>query len=284
LLGLIIAVLMATLTFENWRAYSRARAAEVAENSLAKLNRNLEHEIDIRTRELSNRNEDLQTITDSVAHDIRNPLSAIAVNVRLLEEKNTGVLDESSLGILKRIAPAVSQMTAILDRMLDLSRVAHSTFSRKELDMGRLVRKIFGELTQNEPPPKVTLELSDLEKVNADKRLVKILLLNLLSNSIKYTRGKEIRTIGVDCEQKNGVTVYRITDNGIGFSQHSSERMFEAFQRLESSKAIAGIGLGLAIVARVVWRHGGRIWAKGIPGEQAYFYFTLEPEKTESTV
>jgi len=280
LLGLIIAVLMATLTSESWRAYSRAHAAEVAEKSLAELNRDLEHEIDLRTRELAHRNEDLQTIADSVAHDMRNPLNGIALNLQLLEEKNADLLDKSSLDILQRISPAVDQMAAILDRMLGMSRAAHSTFSREPLDMNALVKETFDELTANEPPPRVSLELADLPAVDADEMLVKMLLTNLLSNALKYTREKEKRRIQVNYEAQDGVTVYRITDNGIGFDQQSTERMFEAFKRLDSSKATAGIGLGLAIVARVVGRHGGRIWAKGIPGEQASFYFSLEPPST----
>ena len=280
LLGLIIAVLMATLTAESWRAYSRAHAAEVAEKSLAELNRDLEHEIELRTRELAHRNEDLQTIADSVAHDMRNPLNGIAMNLQLLEEKNADLLDKSSLDILQRISPAVDQMAAILDRMLGMSRAAHSTFSRESLDMNALVKETFDELTANEPPPRVSLELADLPAVDADEMLVKMLLTNLLSNALKYTREKEKRRIQVNYEAQDGVTVYRITDNGIGFDQQSTERMFEAFKRLDSSKATAGIGLGLAIVARVVGRHGGRIWAKGIPGEQASFYFSLEPTST----
>ncbi|HMB59024.1 MAG TPA: ATP-binding protein, partial [Xanthomonadales bacterium] len=280
LLGLIIAVLMATLTSESWRAYSRAHAAEVAEKSLAELNRDLEHEIELRTRELAHRNEDLQTIADSVAHDMRNPLNGIAMNLQLLEEKNADLLDKSSLDILQRISPAVDQMAAILDRMLGMSRAAHSTFSREPLDMNALVKETFDELTANEPPPRVSLELADLPAVDADEMLVKMLLTNLLSNALKYTREKEKRRIQVNYEAQDGVTVYRITDNGIGFDQQSTERMFEAFKRLDSSKATAGIGLGLAIVARVVGRHGGRIWAKGIPGEQASFYFSLEPTST----
>jgi len=280
LLGLIIAVLMATLTAESWRAYSRAHAAEVAEKSLAELNRDLEHEIELRTRELAHRNEDLQTIADSVAHDMRNPLNGIAMNLQLLEEKNADLLDKSSLDILQRISPAVDQMAAILDRMLGMSRAAHSTFSRESLDMNALVKETFDELTANEPPPRVSLELADLPAVDADEMLVKMLLTNLMSNALKYTREKEERRIQVNYEAQDGVTVYRITDNGIGFDQQSTERMFEAFKRLDSSKATAGIGLGLAIVARVVGRHGGRIWAKGIPGEQASFYFSLEPTST----
>ncbi len=282
ILGLIISVLMATLTFENWRAYSRAHAAEVAERRLAELNRNLEKEIDSRTQELANRTADLETITDSVAHDLRNPLNAIATNVQLFEIQSQGVLAPEAVTTLKRIAPAVRQMAEILNRMLGLSVVANTTFERERLNMHELIKEEFRNLQASEPPPEVHLEMGELPEVDADESLVRMLLMNLLSNALKYTRSKQDRRITVDFESHHDVTVYRITDNGIGFDQRSAERMFVAFQRLNESKVADGIGLGLAIAARVIGRHDGRIWAEGIPGEQARFFFTLEKSAESS--
>ncbi len=270
LLGLIIAVLMGTLTFENWRAHTRARAAEQAERGLAELNRHLE-------REIANRTADLQTISDSVAHDLRNPLNAIAINTQLLETHNATLLVPEAGDTLKRISQAVRQMAEILERMLGLSTVAHATFKREPLNMRQLTAEVFEELKVNEPACTVNFELHDLPNVEADERLVKILLMNLLGNALKYTRSKQDRRIVVGFESTGGVTVYSISDNGIGFDQRSAKRMFCAFQRLHESKVEDGIGLGLAIVARVVSRHRGRIWAEGNPGQGASFHFTLEP-------
>lgn len=278
LLGLIIAVLMATLTFENWRAHSRARAALRAERELAKLNKNLEQQIERRTRELANRTADLQTITDSVAHDLRNPLNSIAMNVQLFEAQNADTLSADSKTTLQRIPAAVRQMADILDRMLGLSRVAHVTFKREPLDMKRLFSEVFEDLAATEDPPPVRFDLVELPPADADRKLVRMLVMNLLSNALKYTRKKDPRHIRVDSHTQSGVTVYSVTDNGMGFDQRSAERLFEAFQRLDEARATDGIGLGLAIVARVVGRHGGRIWAEGEVGQRASFYFTLEPE------
>ncbi len=277
LLGLIIAVLMAALMFENWRVQTRARVAEKAERLLAQSNLNLEREIANRTLELRKRTADLQTITDSVGHDLRNPLNTISMNIQLFEARNEAALSSEELAPLKRIQPAIRQMAEILDRLLGLSSVAHTTFKRESLDMCRLVEEAFGELMVNEQPPEVSLEVAMLPNVEADKVMVKMLLMNLLSNALKYTRNKKERHIKVDFEVKNGVTIYSISDNGIGFDQRSAKHMFKAFQRLEQSRAETGIGLGLTIVARIVGRHGGKIWAEGEPGERASFCFTLEP-------
>ncbi len=277
LLGLVIAVLLATLTFENWRAHSRARAAEKAERKLAELNRNLEQQIHQRTRELANRTADLQTIADSVAHDMRNPLNVIAVNLSLFEAQTEEVLPAASRSVLQRIPPAVRQMADILDRLLGLSTVAHSTFRRERLDMREMVEEVFEDLQASEPDSKVELVLGDLPDVEADEKLVSILLLNLLANAFKYTRGRPQRRIEVSSSEKDGVTVYSVTDNGAGFDQRSADRLFEAFHQLDEGRSAKGLGLGLAIAARVVGRHQGRIWADGIPDEKAAFHFTLEP-------
>jgi light-regulated signal transduction histidine kinase (bacteriophytochrome) len=278
LLGVVIAVLMGTLTFENWRAHSRARAAEKAERELAELNRNLEGVVDSRTRELANRNADLQTITDSVAHDLRNPLNTIAVNLELFELQNQGQLAPQALATLRRIPPGVHQMAEILERLLGFSLVAHKTFERKELNMEALAREVFADLSATDSQPPVLFTVSALPAARADEVLVKVLLTNLFSNALKFTRTRPLRRISVDFELRETGAVYTITDNGLGFDQKSGQRLFAAFERGREGGAADGLGLGLSIATRVVERHGGRIWAESVPGEKAVFHFTLEPD------
>lgn len=280
LLGLIISVLIPTLMFENWRSWRRARAAEKAELKLSELNRNLEQVVSARTSELANRTRDMQTITDSVSHDMRSPLSTIAVNVQLFEAQNPNLAPEAST-TLQRIPPAVHQIAAILDRMLGLSTVAHSTFQPERLNITDLVEEVFEDLQASEPPPAVDLVIGDLPDCDGDERLVKVLLTNLLSNALKFTRSKPRRQIDISASSDSDATVYKITDNGIGFDQGSAEEMFIAFQKLDEGKVDEGVGLGLAIVARVVGRHGGKIWAEGVPGKSASFFFTLQPAKAD---
>jgi signal transduction histidine kinase len=185
------------------------------------------------------------------------------------------------LNTLQRIPPAVRQIAEILDRMLGLSTVAHSTFKPEPLNITDLVEDVYEDLHASEPPPSVELTIGELPDVIADERMVRVLLTNLLSNSMKFTRGSSERRIEISATINDGVTVYCITDNGIGFDQGSANKLFIAFQKLDEGKVDAGVGLGLAIVARVVGRHGGRIWAEGVPGERASFFFTLAPKKSD---
>ncbi len=274
--GLAIALLVGLLLYENGRARSRAAAAEVAERKLADLNRDLEAQIAQRIKELADRSTDLETITDSVAHDLRNPLNSISVNTQLLQQQFQDVLDDEGLEALKRTASGVRRMTEILDRLLGLSVVSHATFKPEELDMTAVITDVFEELSAPEQPPPVKLEIDGLPRADADPTLVRTLVTNLLGNAIKYTRDRPLRRIEVSAEKRNGAVVYCIRDNGVGFDPDSGERMFQAFERLDGAGAEDGIGLGLDIAARVVRRHGGRIWATGKPGEGAAFYFTLQ--------
>ena len=275
--GLAIAVLLGMLLFENGRAQSRALAAETAERELADLNRDLEKQIAARVQELAERSTDLETITDSVAHDLRNPLNSISVNTQLLQQQFRDALGREGLDTLERTTSGVKRMTEILDRLLGLSVVSRAIFNPQEMDIGEIVADVFEELTASEQSPPIEMVAADLPKVEADPTLVRTLVMNLLSNAIKYTRDKRKRRIEVSAERRDGVAVYCVRDNGIGFDPDYAERMFQAFERLDGNGESDGVGLGLDIAARVVRRHGGRIWAEGRPGEGAAFYFTLEP-------
>jgi signal transduction histidine kinase len=274
--GVAIALLMGLLVFENDRARSRAAAAEIAERKLAELNRDLESQIADRTAELADRSTDLETITDSVAHDLRNPLNTISVNTQLLEQQYAGVLDLEGMAALHRTATGVRRMTEILNRLLGLSVVSHATFNPQEVDIADVVRDVFDELSASEQPPPVELVLDrDLPPARADLTLVRTLITNLVSNAIKYTRDKEERRVEVRSETREGVVVYSVRDNGIGFDPKLRDQLFRAFKRLDGNLT-DGLGLGLDIAARVVRRHGGVIWADAAEGHGAIFHLTLE--------
>ncbi len=275
LLGLLVSVLVATLIFENDRARSRAVAAEFAEGQLADLNRSLEQQVADRTAQLKSRTADLQTLTDSVAHDLRNPLNTISVNAQLLEAHSRDRLGEDGLKILRRLAPSVSQMADILDRLLGLSEVSHSTFKRETVDMCELVEEIVEDLVISAAPPPVDVQIADLPAADADRNLVHMLVMNLVSNAVKYTKDKEVRRIQIGFEETDSGTIYFVRDNGIGFDQEYADRLFVAFNRLGDASSAEGVGLGLTIATRAVERHGGAIWAKGQSGAGATFFFTL---------
>jgi len=280
--GLAIAVLIGLLLFENGRARSRALAAEDAEQKLADLNQDLEQQISDRVRELADRTADLETITDSVAHDLRNPLNSISVNTQLLQQQFGAELGEEGGAALQRTSSSIKRMTEILDRLLGLSVVSQSIFRRQQIDLREIITDVFSELSSTEQPPTVELVIDDLASADADPVLVRTLIVNLISNAIKYTREKHDRRIEVRSEMRDGVSCYCVRDNGIGFDPDAAERIFHAFERLDGNGETDGVGLGLDIAARVVKRHSGRIWAEGRPGEGAAIYFTLEPSRSDS--
>ncbi|HNP34862.1 MAG TPA: ATP-binding protein [Woeseiaceae bacterium] len=275
LLGLLISALVGTLTFENGRARARAIDAEMAELEVAELNRTLEQQVAERTNQLNERTADLQTLTDSVAHDLRNPLNTISVNVQLLEEHAGTELSDDARRVLQRLPPSVHQMANILDRLLGMSEVSHATFEREQVNMRQVVEEIIEDLTINEPDPPIEFKIADLPDANADHNLLQVLLLNLVDNAIKYTQSKSLRVITIGFDSTAAETVYFIKDNGIGFDQEYADRLFGAFNRLGDASAADGVGLGLTIAARAVERHGGGIWAKGKKDRGATFYFTL---------
>ncbi len=286
--GLGMALLVGLLTFENDRARSRALSAEVAERKLAELNRDLEQQIAERTSELEDRSTDLETITDSVAHDLRNPLNSISVNIQLLQQQYANVLDKAGMEALQRTSRGVGRMTDILNRLLGLSIVSHATFNPEPVAMTEVVKDVFSELSAAEQEPAVELLVEDLPTATADLVLVRTLIMNLLSNALKYTRSKEKRLVKVGSESRNGLAIYSVRDNGVGFDRKLRGQLFRAFKRLDNNGDTEGLGLGLDIAARVVRRHGGSIWADAEPDKGAIFCFTLEPgheapEEDEST-
>lgn len=275
--GIAISILVGLLTFESSRARSRAAAAETAERELANLNRDLEAQIGSRTAELAARSTDLETITDSVAHDLRNPLNSISVNTQLLQQQYSEILDGEGVAALERTSTGVRRMTEILNRLLGLSVVSHATFNPQTVQIHDVVREVFDELSASEQAPSVELIVDDLPSAHADLTLVRTLIMNLLSNAIKYTRDKEDRRVEVRAEEKDGVTIYCVQDNGVGFDPDLRDQLFRAFKRLDNGDKTDGLGLGLDIAARVVRRHGGSIWADAREGDGAIFRFTLEP-------
>ena len=284
-LGFIIAVLLGLIILENGRARFRALAAEKAERHIAQLNKNLEQDVADRTEELANRTFDLETIADSVAHDLRNPLNSISVNTQVLEQQFAATLGQEGLAALERTASGVRRMTEILDRLVGLSVASHSTFRRERIDMRALVAQVFEEIDLAEPPPPVEFVLEDLPAVDADRTLVQTLVLNLLGNALKYTRDKTHRRIEVLGSTASGISTYCVRDNGVGFDAQYADRMFQAFERLPGGQKSDGLGLGLMIAARVVKRHRGLIWAEGKKGEGATFSFTLQhKQETEPGV
>ncbi len=281
-LGLAVSILVGLLICENGRVNVRATAARQAELKLGELNKGLEAQVAERTEELTKLNADLVTITESVTHDLRTPLNSISFNHALVEHHVGADIKGDARVAFGRIATGVRHMAEILERVVGLSLATHSTFERQTLSMKTLVAEAFEKLRSVQPGPPVFLELGEMPRVEADDKLVRILVLNLLDNALRHTRDKDPRRISVSGDARSGTNViYCVRDNGCGLDAEDAKRIFAPFEKSAKGGKSGGTGLGLAIAERIVKRHGGRIWAEGIMGEGAAIYFTLGPEVTD---
>ena len=228
-------------------------------------------------------NRELETFSDALAHDLKNPLLTVTQFSEYLDEALGDSLDEQLEDYLQRIRAAGRHMMHIIDDLRDLADVNQVEISREEVDLSSLGREIIDDLSALVPDRNVRFEAEPGITAVGDKTLLRILLTNLLQNAWKYTGPSDDARIelGVD-EDESDVPTYHVRDNGIGFDNADRERIFRAFERLHTKGEFAGSGLGLATVELIVRRHRGRVWAEGILGEGAIFRFTLEPESIDA--
>ena len=223
-------------------------------------------------------NKELEDFSYSVSHDLRSPLRAIAGFTRMiLDQEGAGFNPETrrKFGVIQENA---HKMGRLIDDLLRLSRLGRTGLTRSKLDMSSLVREVLQEIRTAEPDRECFTEIGDLPAAEADRALIRQLLVNLLSNAVKFTRGKETARIEVGSLNRSGELIYYVKDNGVGFDMKYHNKLFGVFQRLVTESQFEGTGVGLAIVERIVQRHGGRVWAEAKIQEGATFYFTLPQE------
>jgi signal transduction histidine kinase len=230
-------------------------------------------------RELEGANRELETFSYSVSHDLRAPLRTIDGFSQILQEDYENVLDDEGLDYLVRVRAASGHMATLIDDLLDLSRVSRRPLRREPVDLTRLATEIVEDLSAAQPERNVEFVAGKDIKAFGDVSLLKVALENLLGNAWKFTEREEEARIefGADRRPRPGflAPVYFVRDNGAGFDQAYADKLFGAFQRLHGQDEFEGTGIGLATVARIIHRHGGRVWAEGEVGEGATFYFTL---------
>jgi PAS domain S-box-containing protein len=234
-----------------------------------------------RTKQLEAANRELESFSYSVSHDLQAPLRAIDGFTRMILRKHAERFDEDALAKFNVIRDNAQMMGRLIDDLLAFSRLDKAPLSVARLEMDVMIREVWEEIEAANPDRRLTLKISTMPPGRGDRGLIRQVLVNLLSNAVKFTRGRPEALIEADGYLKDGESVYRIRDNGVGFDMLYHDKMFGVFQRLHSSAEFEGTGVGLAIVQRIIHRHGGRIWAEGRVNEGATFYMTLPPETTD---
>ena len=233
-----------------------------------------------RTAELEAANKDLEAFSYSVSHDLRSPLRAIDGFARILREDFGPSLPREVTGLLDRVRGGTVRMARLIDDLLNFSRLGSRPVERQPVALRPLVQEIVSELVDPREGRTIELEIEPLPDAHGDPGMVRQLLVNLLANAIKFTRSRDVARIQVgrrDPAPGSGDVVYSVRDNGVGFEMQYADRMFGVFQRLHRAEEYEGTGVGLAIAQRIVYRHGGRIWAEADPDRGATFFFTLGP-------
>jgi len=223
---------------------------------------------------LASANRELESFSYSVSHDLRAPLRSISGFSQALVEDEADRLDEQGHDYLQRIQAATLRMSQLIDDLLSLARVSRGELQRCDARLGEIAGAVAKVLQEADPARTVEWVIPADLHGDADPRLVKIVFENLLGNAWKFTRKRPGARIEVGCRE-NGQRTYYVRDNGAGFDMAHAEKLFAPFQRLHTAAEFEGTGVGLATVQRIIHRHGGRIWAEGVPGEGATFFFTL---------
>ena len=245
--------------------------------NLKSFNKKLEQQVTERTRQLEIINQELESFSYSVSHDLRSPLRAISGYASLLREDHSKQLKGEGKEFLEIIESEVKRMGRLIDDLLAFSRLSRTGMQMVDFNMENLVRQCVEEIERSVSMDDVQIDIQNLENVIGDSNLLKQVWVNLISNAVKYRKENvsvdiKIRGIFDDANQR---VIYSIQDNGVGFDMKYSDKLFGVFQRLHSDDQFEGTGIGLALVKRIVNRHNGEVWAESKPGIGSVFYFSI---------
>jgi light-regulated signal transduction histidine kinase (bacteriophytochrome) len=220
-------------------------------------------------------NKELEAFIYSVSHDLRAPLRAINGFTKIILDDHNLSLNSEIQSLLRKVWDNANKMRLLIEDLLRLSRTNRQQLSLTVIDMKALFSSMIEETRQNYPGYKIAVVMSPLPKATGDLALLKQVISNLLSNAVKFSGKKEKSEIEIGWFQESENVVYYLKDNGIGFDMKYAQDLFGVFRRLSNSEDYEGTGVGLALVKRIIERHGGRVWATGVPNGGATFYFTI---------
>lgn len=259
---------------------NKSLQAEVAERlrieeKIRKINGELEQRVLARTGELAVANEELEAFSYSVAHDLQAPLRNIESYAQMLEEDFAEQIPPVAQQYLLRIRSRSRHMAQLVTDLLNLSRLGKKGVNREDVDMTKLVREAVATTESEMGGPPVDWHIGDLGFVSCDANLIKQVFVNLLSNAVKFSRERKDARVEIGRAESQGETAIYVRDNGVGFDMQYVDKLFGVFQRLHPTGKFEGTGIGLATAARIVRKHGGRIWAEARENQGATFYFTV---------